>query len=144
MIMKKLLFIYITLLFGVISVEAQTMFYKALFTVEELSGMKMSKKMNDMYITFANGKRPCYISDKNGKSTSAYACYYKGEENGMYIYQEETQKLGFGFTVGGSITLLFSKDFKRLNYRDSIVPKYVSVFEYSEEPERQNAPTQLY
>ena len=157
-IMKKLIMISALLLVGAMSVSAQTYLYKYLYTVDE-NGVK-SQDLNPHvhYYTFSNNKGTVYRSDKDGnlrktgtplhlKNTTQTDTYeYIGVDNGILRYKMRDYT---EFTWGGIINnvegeafLLFSSDYSRMNHK--WLSNSVDVYERTTEPEKKNAPTQLY
>lgn len=150
------------LLVEVMSVSAQTYYYKYLYTVDKQSGVKKNPGSGwGQYFTFTNNKAHCYKSDKDGNIS-----YVKGwnadansimeritvynfirTQNGMHIYQQtKVETGGYNFipknTWGGTGTYTFSSDFSRLNIGGA--GNDVEVYERSTPKEEQSAPTQLY
>lgn len=165
--MKKLLIISAMLLVGALSVNAQTYYYKYLYTVDK-NGIR-KKTWSDgyaVYYTFSNNRGIVYRSDKNGNvmrfDDSPYARMsalpvrptyiysYTGSENGIIKYKlQDVQVPGTGYNYGKMITLTgdgfinCSTDYSRINV--SICSECdVEVYERASEPEKKDAPTQLY
>ena len=68
--MKKQLMILVMLFLGILPMSSQTYYYKYLYTVDKNSGMKSNYERPGKYLTFTNGRRVLYESDKNGISKS--------------------------------------------------------------------------
>ena len=147
-IMKKTLTISFMLLVGVLSTNAQTYYYKYLYTVSKSTGMKSNESFKGIYVTFTNGKHTVYESKKDGtvKSSSERPHLYQGYLNGMHVYKEQSTPNGY-FPVPGWGTYTFSQDYSRMNYNTTIadfLADKVRVYERGQEPEMQNAPSHLY
>lgn len=84
--MKKVCLL-LTFVMGVIfSSYSQTIYYKQESTVDEY-GVKSKGSGKVMCITFANSKRVCYPSDRNGNKTGQDQYIYKQtSDNGIHIY----------------------------------------------------------
>ena len=139
--MKKLLMISTMLLVGVLSVSAQTYYYKYLFSVNT-EGVKYMDKMfiQDGYWTFTNNKGAVYKSDKSGiKGDYSSTFIYKGTKNGKYVYQYRYDYI------------YFNSDYSRMNYYHGYDPNASGYWKESTQaldrtdgPEEQHAPTQFY
>ena len=153
--MKKLLIISAMLLVGVMSVSAQTCYYKYICTVDG-NGVRSKSGDYSRYLTFTNSKGVVYESDSKGNVLNQksfidyheYQCVYNyiGNENGILKYkqQDNTYIDMFGRlkTDKGTTILLFSSDYKRLNMR--ITSDKAIVLELVNPSEKDDTPSQLY
>lgn len=133
-------------------ISAQTYAYKNVYWVKD--GVKSKGNDRIMYITFIDNKRRCYKSDKNGMNlypnspTSIYK--YKGTENGMHIYHSSEWSSGIPGVMPlereGFDKMYFSQDFKRMNEEFALMMSIqgIGVYQYVENPLKEQAPKQLY
>lgn len=150
--MKKIVYISFCLILCFITheVSAQTYSYKSLYALKD--GIKMPglyyKKGDIAYFTFTNNKSRCYKTDKNGVYYGGYGIgvfEYLREEKGVLIYKE----MGGG-AKGGFDELYITDDFKMLcwfSYYDEGSPQYrgsLRVFEYTDDPNSVEVPSELY
>ena len=157
--MRKYLLFLVLCIGGISVANAQTIYYKYLYTVDKQTGMKKDpgNGTTGTYITFTNRSSVCYESNKDGTVYIAPGSYgvdqrllvfrYEGERNGMYIYREGKVDFGNGLFLGGKSTYTFSTDYKRMNYNCASVgflANDVLVYERSTPQEQQSAPSQLY
>ena len=150
--MKKLLMVSALFLVGALSVSAQTYRYRQTTKVDP-DGVKCKGLDLIEYFTFSGNL--CYESDKDGnlrksiagEDNSIYKYKYVGTSNGIKTYEQITKVLGKGIwgetlSIGGYSILYVSSDNKRINKKDK-KSGWIDVYE-NEEPQREQAPTQLY
>lgn len=138
--MKKLLMILALLLVEVMSVSAQTYYYKYLYSVDG-NGAKYKDKFfgKDCYITIPNSNK-VYWSDENGIKQGTFTYSFVGEDKGIRKYRRYSQS--------DEDVIYFNSDFSRMNWYENY-PEYgiqeqTKVFERTNGPEDQKAPTQFY
>lgn len=139
--MKKLLMISAMLLIGALSVNAQTYYFKYLFSVNN-NGVKYMEEMfkQDGYWTFANNKSVVYKSDKNGIINEYSATFtYKETRDGKYVFQYRKD------------LIYFNSDFSRMNYYHEpesydtgMWKRSTQALDRTDGPEEQHAPNQFY
>jgi len=140
LIVIALVLLAVSGVFAQVSVEGQTILYKYIETVDPDTGVRSTNRnfwsgINDqvpteIYITFT--KNGCYTSDEKGNKkyyhdgihVDGNALYnYQGEQNNMFVfnaYNKSSGNLhGSVFTYEKTIFLYFSKDYKRINLRNS-------------------------
>lgn len=144
-------FVFLTVfLLGILSTDAQTYYYKYLYTVKKSTGMKVDDERQGMFITFTNGKNTVYQSKKDGTAKDDMPSVYVGFSNGMHIYKEKVLPAGPFPNPNWRPswhTYSFSRDYSRMNYNSTIADVFkddVRVYERSSEPEMQDVPDRLY
>lgn len=134
--MKKVLFVMTLILIAASQCFGQTYFYKLDCFVDN-NGIKSKGDGRTMYITFVNGRRMCYKSDKSGNIYQRSNGFNlvkvnemvlkKTNSKGIYIYEELCKSWGnydtfsekyakyWAAKTNGFTTYLFSNDFSQLN-----------------------------
>lgn len=147
--MKKLVLISAILLIGTLSISAQTYYYKYLFSVD-VDGAKYQDKIwgESTYYTFANNKTIVYRSDEKGNT------YYSNGTILKFVYQgTNSGKHMYKLTPGSGEIMYFNSDYSRMNLYHENNSRYYNpvdwktstqVYERTNGPEEQKAPTQFY
>lgn len=139
--MKKVLFIMTLMLIAACQCFGQTYFYKLDYFVDD-NGIKSKGDGRTMYVTFINGRKMCYQSDKSGniyQRSNGFnmvkvneMVFEKTNSKGIHIYEElckawenenmfesleSSTKLGIynAAKINGFYSYRFSNDFSRLN-----------------------------
>lgn len=132
--------ISVMLLVGALSVNAQTYYYKYLYSVDG-NGAKYKDKFfgKNVYMTIPNQNK-VYWSDKDGIKQGSFTYTFIGEEKGIRKYSR--------YSSSDKDVIYFNSDYSRMNWYENYpeygTPEQTKVFERTDGPEEQKAPTQFY
>ncbi|WP_425883587.1 hypothetical protein ACPYIV_14090 [Parabacteroides sp. ASD2025] len=141
--MKKVLFIMTLMLIAACQCFGQTYFYKLDYFVDD-NGIKSKGDGRTMYVTFINGRKMCYQSDKSGNiylRSNGFnlvkvneMVLKKTNSKGIHIYEELCKSWGnydifseeygkyWAAKTNGFTSYHFSNDFSRLNIVSEVRP----------------------
>lgn len=144
--MKKNLYLFLTFLLFVCTANSQTYSYRYSHSVNDDGVKKIHPqwKINPVvYITFVKEKSICYQSNEKGEILQ-YASPYKyiGKENDMYVYQDTTPN--FLLVSNKQRLRMFTTDFMQYGYWGPIDESWFYVFKYEPNPNKKEAPKNLF
>jgi hypothetical protein len=160
--MKKFFLVSLLLSLAIAYGYSQTYYYQAVASIDA-NGAK-SKASGGQYITFLNGKRSCYESDKDGYKVSGSLTGGRRNnfdfiktKDGTHVYESKPYIMPAMYGAMGSLIspamqteanafIYFSSDFSQMIYeRKPFTPPYgTTIFGYKTEYKRTNGPQDVY